>query len=174
MWQSPVTVVAAEAEPVTVEQAKIYCRVDDDDLDDQIAGYIAAARARVESITGTRLVSQIVQLKASGFADLEALPIGPVLTIVELTYHDRDGIDVEIDPDLVELAGPDLGAGIRPVEGGWPADAGAVSLTVAVGYGAPPAVPRELWLAQLKLIQGMLDGEDRDIMPLLVNHRIWL
>lgn len=55
-----VTVTAATEEPVTLAEAKLWCKVELDEMadDDLIAGLIATARGRYEEFTGRALLKQ--------------------------------------------------------------------------------------------------------------------
>lgn len=181
MWAPPVTTVAPAAEPVLLPAAKEFCRLDaaDTTFDTELNGYIAAVRDDVERTSGTRLITQTVQLKADCFADLPCLPIGPVQSVSSLKYVDTDGVEQTIAGEDYELFGAGLEQGLRPVfNGTWPAGAiRAKSITVVavVGYGsAGTALPQALYVALLRAVRGLFDGQPVDLAPLLANYRIWL
>jgi uncharacterized phiE125 gp8 family phage protein len=178
MWSAPITVTPPTGEVVTLEQAKTYLRVDGTALDDQITQFIKAAIATVEVTSSTRLLTQTVKLSADSFADLEVLPIGPVVTINEVQYLDTVGALQTLDPSSYEQFGAGLEVGIRPaINCTWPQIrpvVGAIRVTMTVGYGAAADVPADLWLAIVRLVRGMLDDEPADVSAELVNHRVWL
>lgn len=191
MWSSPVTTVEPESEPVTLAQAKEFLSIDAEvtDFDTQLGLFITAARQQAENVTGTRFVSQTVQLSADCFADLERLPIGPAISVASIAYLDTAGDPQTIAEADYELFGAGLEQGIRPVFGGtWPTPAarkGAITVTMLVGYAS---VPQPVWLALLRYVADMfafretaVTGTVAQQIPmssriedLLVNHRLWL
>lgn len=181
MWLSPVTVTAPEAEPVELAKAKQYLRIDagDESFDDEVETFIAASRAEIEQICNTRMITQDVLVVASGFADLEHLPIGPVQEIVTIHYVDTDGEEQLLVAENYQLIAGVLDAQIIKMPGFvWPvlADrADAVRVTATVGYGdASSDVPRDLYFVILQAIRAKFDGREISLEHMLVNHRIWL
>lgn len=176
MWQSPVTVTPPAAEPISLEQAKQYLRIDEADagFDIEFAFHVAGARDRVETITNTRLIDQTVDLRGDSFADLARLPIGPITSVVSVTYRNQEG-EQTLGPDDVELAGAGLDQSIAPVSGTWPASSGPVMVRAIVGYGADgSAMPPSVKIAMLQQVRALFEGSNADIETWLVNHRIWL
>ena len=177
MWQSPVIITAPAAEPISLAQAKQYLRLEEDEtgFDAELATQIAGARGRVESATNTRLVTQTLELRASDFVALERLPIGPVTSVVAITYRDQVGVDGSLGPDDVELDGAGLEMGVRPITGSWPAAAAGVTVRVVVGYGIDgAALPPRIRIALLQQIRELFDGTPADLDTWIVNDRIWL
>lgn len=181
MWLSPVTITAPEAEPVDLAKAKQYLRIDagDDSFDDEVESFIAASRAEIEQICNTRMITQDVLLVASGFADLQHLPIGPVQDVVTVHYIDADGEEQLLAAENYELVVGVLDAQIIKVSGFvWPVIADrpdAVRVTATVGYGdAGTALPRDLYFVILQAVRAKFDGREIAIEHMLVNHRIWL
>jgi len=181
MWQSPVIVTPPATEPVTLAQAKEFLRVDDADgtFDVEVGLQLAGARNHVESVTGTRLISQVVDLRADTFEDLHLIKFGPVISIEEITYLDRDGIEHALSADSYELTGAGLERGLRPAPSNrWPnvaAATGAVSVRATVGYGDDgDTIPQAVRLAILLKLRALFEDGSADIAHLLVNDRIWL
>lgn len=189
-WSAPVTIAPATAEPVLPAQLREFQRIDDEGEDLLLETLLSAARAHVESMTGTRLVEQVVELRADDWSDLLRLPIGPVAAIEDLAWFDRDGQVMPVDASAYEVVGAGLTAGIRPSPGnGWPngprAGGGSIRVTVIVGY---EQVPPELVLAILLMagdvyanretvVVGTVSNEVKSsirVDALLANHRIWL
>lgn len=181
MWYSPATVVAPAIEPVTLAAAKEFLRIDADDtsFDTALTGFIAGVREDVERITSTRLITQTVRLQADSFADLQRLPIGPVQSIVALTFVDSSGESQALNAADVELFGTGLDAGLRPVANAtWPPGAiraGSVVIEAVTGYGELAAdIPPSIYVAMLRAVRGLVDDKPIALEPLLWNHRIWL
>lgn len=164
-------------EPVSIEKAKQYLRIDDDDQDDDIVRFVRAARAHVEKMSGTRLITQTVELRAGSFDDLTHLPIGPVRSITSIEYLDAAGVSHVLDPSEYFLDGAELSWAIVPA-GAFPSvrqKAHPVRLTIVVGYGdSADDLPQDVLYAVLATIRGMSDRVAVDIDAWLGNHRIWL
>lgn len=180
MWSAPVVVTPAASEPISLDEAKEFLRVEADEtaFDTEIGLHIAGARGQVEAVTGTRMFEQVLELKADSFADLSHLPVGPVIDVVSVTYIDTAGAEQTIASTDYELFGAMLEQGIRPVvNGSWPTPigrTGAVTVQLTAGYGATQAeLPGQVVLAMLLQIRALFDDTSFDIAPWLVNHRIW-
>ncbi|PZQ56265.1 MAG: hypothetical protein DI555_06530 [Novosphingobium pentaromativorans] len=181
MWQSPVIVTPPAVEPVTLDQAKEFLRVDDadDTFDTEIGLQLAGARNHIESVTGTRLISQVVDLRADSFEDLALIKAGPVASIEEISYLDRDGAAQIIAASDYELTGSGLERGIRSAPlSRWPtasAAGGAITVRATLGYGEDgDAIPQAVRLAILLKLRALFEDGSADIDHLLVNDRIWL
>jgi uncharacterized phiE125 gp8 family phage protein len=95
MWDVRTTSVTG-AEPVTKEQVKEQCRIDDSDEDGLIDRYIKAAREKVENITGLLLREQEVEITfTDGFPT--RLPRAPLTEITALSYPDSASSTVEFE-----------------------------------------------------------------------------
>src|SRR5690606_33039880 len=118
-----------------------------------LTGLIAAAREHVEAVTGLALVTQTRVMRASGFADLEALPAAPVQSISSVTYLDAEGEEQTLSADDYVTALIGLDPGIRPAAGTqWPATLAArdaVRVTAVCGYGDAEDVPAPIARAML-------------------------
>lgn len=181
MWQSPVIVTPPAAEPVTLDQAKEFLRVDDadDTFDTEIGLQLAGARNHIESVTGTRLISQVIDVQADNFEDLALIKVGPIVTIDEITYLDRNGAEHTLAAEAYELTGAGLERGARPAPSKrWPVAStagGAITVRVTVGYGDDgDAIPQAVRLAILLKLRALFEDSSADIDYLLVNDRIWL
>jgi uncharacterized phiE125 gp8 family phage protein len=175
MIGSTVTIVAPTREPVDLEAAKRFLRIDGSAQDDDVSLLIQAAREDLERITGQRLLDQVVRLQADSFDELDQLPVGPVKSIRAVAYG-TPGATTTIDPASVYLTGLGLERGIAAVPGyRLPRTvSGPILVDLNVGYGADPsAVPANLRLALFVLIRSRFDDRQVDIEPLLVNDRIY-
>ncbi|RZJ19119.1 MAG: hypothetical protein EON91_02680 [Brevundimonas sp.] len=156
MWRSPVVVTPPEVEPIDLESAKAHLKVDDTVEDELIALHIAAARGHVESLTGTRMVTQELVLTADTWEDLGHLPIGPVSEVLTITYRDSAGADAALAADAYEVRLHGLESAIVLRSGrAWPArEAGSlITVSVVAGYGEAGVQPAEV-MAALKLLIG--------------------
>ena len=180
MWSEPITVSGPEATALPLATAKEFLRIDADDtgFDVEIGGWIAGVIDDLEAITGTRLISQTVELQADSFADFDRLPIGPVQEIQSIEYLDVDGVTQTLDEELYDFTGGRLSSRIVSLLP-WPAIArrrpGAITVTATVGYGDTNGdIPPALTIAMLRAVRGYFDDAPIELAPLLNNHRIWL
>lgn len=182
-WLPVVTTVAPTAEPVTLGEAKAQCRVDDTASDGEIAGFIAAARAHIEGITGTRLASQTVAMRCDSFADLAALPVAPVTTITSIIYIDDDGESTTLAGSVYEARLYGLRPGIvLAYNQDWPGirEGSLITVTATVGYALLSNECPDLYQALKLTIAHMYDRRDlndanyaRALASLLGNRRIY-
>lgn len=179
MWSKPVTIGAPAVEPILLNQAKQFLRLDEDEdgFDVELGVHIAGARGKIEALTCTRMIQQTVEIQADGFADLALLPIGPVTSILDVSYVDRDGVVQSIDTDALDLVGSGLEMGIQLRSGKWPSlpRRSRVNVRLVVGYGPDgSAMPESVRVGMLLQIRALFDGGDVDLEYWLVDDRIWL
>lgn len=183
MWRPVEVTTEPASEPVTLAEVKAQCRIDGTDEDDLLGVYIAAARQHVEKFTGTRLVEQTVVLRASEFADLAELPVGPVQSITSITYLDDAGAEQTLSTDVYEAELTGIVPEVRlKLDQSWPVARGAsdaITVTAVAGYETVPDPVRH---AILLLISQWFDersgvsAENMTELPnaveaLLINYR---
>lgn len=185
------TVSPPASEPLTLDEAKALVRQDFSIEDGLLSSIISSARARVESFTRRRLISQQVQLRLDGLPASITIPCDPVISLGAVTYLDPDGVTQDM-PNI----------GLRLVESSLPARlvwdrnsslpdmmAGqdTVRITLTVGYGADAsAIPSDLVAAIRLLIvhyygperSGVIEGGTTEIPPgvrdKLLPHVVWV
>jgi uncharacterized phiE125 gp8 family phage protein len=147
------TLVEAPAEePVSLEEAKLHCRVDHNDDDEWFNVTIPAARQFVERAVRRSLVTQTWRLDLSGFPRRRGpiqLAHGPVQSVVGIAYQDGSNDPVaEMDEALYVLSQGEDTSAIWPAhEQEWPdftAQPSAVQVTFVAGYGGADDVPEPL------------------------------
>jgi uncharacterized phiE125 gp8 family phage protein len=160
---SEVGVLPIGGEAVSLAIAKAAQKIEDDDEDALLAGFLRAAVRTVEKETGRNLTQQVVTQTADGFpagcdprGGPKALRLwqGPVAEILEVKYDDPDGVEQTLTSfRLVEGAS----ARLLPAYGAsWPATAagpGTVRLTYVAGHD-----PADRDLAGLTQIAILLFG----------------
>jgi uncharacterized phiE125 gp8 family phage protein len=147
------SLLAAQASPLTLEDAKAHLRVDGDDEDDLIDGCIAAAVDHVERFTGLVLTRRLVTETLWNWGD--RLNSWPVRGIVSVSYV--DALYLEQDYDLTALR---VNLAARPVRLGtnvrWPLVYGhnaPITVVVDAGYLTSAEVPASVMQA-IKLLVG--------------------
>ncbi|HWL31950.1 MAG TPA: head-tail connector protein [Xanthobacteraceae bacterium] len=137
-------------EPVTLEEAKAYLRVEHDDDDDVIAALIAGARVHVEAQTRRALITQSWRLIRDAWPAngcLAVLP-APLQALTAARVYRLDGSAQTIDSQAFVVDGASAPARISFASGVPPAPGrtiGGIELDIDVGYGDDPAdVPADL------------------------------
>lgn len=132
-------------EPVSLAEAKAWCRIDASDEDALVSALIAAARLQIETDTGRALVTQSWRLALDcPRGRLVRLPVVPVAEIVAATV-DGDAIDVTLQGDAALLPGE----GYR-----------TLSIDYTAGYGGASDVPADLKQAVLVLAAYWYENRD--------------
>ena len=186
-WHPADTTIAAAAEPLTMAEARLQCRIDSTDsaYDTELTGHLRSARAFIETITGTRLISQTVVMRCDFFSDLNHLPVAPLSSITSITYTDVNGSTQTLDGALYEARLFGLSPRVVLKYGqAWPAiQMGSfITVTAVAGYGAAGAsVPADLLHAVKLTLSQMFDQREVSdpaflaaIHALVANHRVWL
>lgn len=183
MWHAPTVSVAPAAEPVTADQARQWARVDEGDTayDADLDVLVAAARAHVEQYTGTKLVTQTIQVLCDYFSDFARLPLGPVQSISSVAYVDTEGATQTLATSVYELIKLDpsgVEARIALKYGqSWPAQTpgSRITVTLVAGYAT---VPEDVTLALRMLISDRFHDRENPaaagwhaVDSLLSNHR---
>lgn len=147
MGLSLITPAATPA--VSLAEAKDWARVEGSSQDATMATILAAAVAKVESMTGLVLGEQVWRLTLDCFSDTIELPRGPVtaLAAAGFTYVDSAGAPQQVDPALYTL---DLVSSpqwiVRNADATWPEVLEAVNVVqiqFTAGHTAatlPPAL----------------------------------
>ncbi len=125
-----VTITPPAVEPVSLARAKAHLRIDHDEEDDLITGWIRAARELSEQYTGKRWVTQTLRLTLArwpddGTSDIAGairLPVEPVASVDTVRYFDAAGTEQALDAEdyqtWLEHSPPLV---CPPPDGYWPA-----------------------------------------------------
>lgn len=144
-------------EPVTLAEAKLWLRIDDDitDQDAMILGLIAAMRAYAENLTGRAFVERTLELRLDCFpARAIELPHPPLQSVSSISYQDVNGnwqsllgSPSEFQVDLYREPGR-----VLPLEDEtWPTTSGeldVVRIEYICGYPSLSQIPAQvkLWM----------------------------
>lgn len=132
-------------EPVSLAEAKAWCRIDSSDEDDLVTALITAARLQVESETRRALITQSWRLSLDcPRGRLVVLPVGPVSDVTAATADDSE-IDVTLQGDAALMPGE----GYRQLV-----------IDYTAGYGAATDVPADLKQAVLVLVAYWYENRD--------------
>lgn len=140
---------AQGAEPISVDTAKGFAKIDEADDDAVVATLLSAARRRLEDACGRSFSQHTWTLTLDTFPDLDyiRLPMGPLASITTFTTYDTAN-----DADTT-FTGYFLSDDRLVLDDGevWPTDLrdrGAVAITYVAGYSSLPA---DLEIATLQL-----------------------
>lgn len=79
------------SEPISLEEVKLWLKVEIDDDDDLIESLISASRSHCEIELNRSLMIQNLQATFDGFGDEIDLPFPPVIEVTEVEYIDTNG-----------------------------------------------------------------------------------
>jgi uncharacterized phiE125 gp8 family phage protein len=187
---------AADAELVSLEEAKGHLHVDIDEQDEQIVGYIAAARAHLEGICGRSFLSTvwdhtidydwpwILDIEYGRHVRMIELPRAPLSSVTSISYVDGAGATQVLNSSqyVVDGAGA-IGRVYQAYDASWPtvrSQPRAITVRFVAGYGTDPdSVPKPIKQANLLLIshfheqrQPVVVGQAVNSMPLAVDALI--
>lgn len=197
-----VQTAAPAVEPVSVEQARKWVRVDGGDEDETILTLIKAARRFIEQRTNRALIDSEWTFTLDRFplprfgdpalcgrAAIE-IPKGPVTDIIAVKYVDMAGVQQTLTAGvdyLVDLAREPVR--ITPAwDKAWPTarlQTAAVTVEFAAGYTDAASVPDDLTLAMRLLIGHWFQNRETVVVgsinstlemafdELVEPHRLW-
>lgn len=136
-------VTAPASEPITLAEARDFCRVSGTDEDSLFNLLITAARIYAENYTSRALISQEWNLyldcgELQG-AEILKLPKGNILSIAQVAYYDDEGTLVVLPSQTYQLSG--RGLALTNNES-WPVpgrELDAFEIRFSAGYGAASA-----------------------------------
>lgn len=147
---STIQIASAGVEPVTMEAARLVCRVDGDGEDMLLAGYIAQARSEAETLMRRPIMTATFEKSTDYFSDVLVLD-HPRATVEWVRYIDVDGNLRALDPQDYKVDGrSDVeGTYIVPAAGRrWPEardEVSAVTVRYRAGFGMLPSeIPQEI------------------------------
>jgi uncharacterized phiE125 gp8 family phage protein len=153
---TPVLLAGPALEPLTLEETRLWLRLDSSDEDQLVLALIRAARSAVEQATRRALISQRWRLRLDRWPAERCvkLPLSPILTLDAVRIFDAAGT-----PSLASLSGfhIDQSRGARLVCDAAPQAPGRIAngieIDVTAGFGAAPSdVPEPLRMAMRLLV----------------------
>lgn len=168
---------APTEEPITVDDAKLHCRIDEDADNLEIARLIRAARELVESETSRQLATATYTLK------LDRFPCGgrpirpprpPLQSVTSITYLDSGGVsttwdssnyivDTSVEPGRISLA-------YNAFYPTYRIQSFPITIVYVAGYGAATAVPEGIKHAMRLLIGNWYENRESSISGTIIGE----
>lgn len=189
----PIVLVPPRWEPVGLSDLKAHLKVDGDDEDVLLWGYLQAAREEAERRTGRALATQTLRVVVDAFEAVSArrdagapagydpraagtivLPRAPVQSIVQVQWTSSTGAVTTLAGGdyLLAATDPNRSARLFPGAAGWPvgpfAAAEAVRVDYVAGYANADDVPHTI--RQWILLHAAKWYEQR--LPIAVNGNV--
>ena len=140
-------------EPITVEEAKIFLRIDTNEEESLISSLISAARMYAEKYTCRSFLTQEWELSKKVIAEKVYLPYPPVEGVVLVSVDGNF-----IDDYRYTLVGEDTLYFVSPIRSVTP---GGIVIRYAAGYGnVPEDVPRDIRQAILITVAGLYENRE--------------
>jgi uncharacterized phiE125 gp8 family phage protein len=160
--------VAPAAEPVTLAEAKLHCKVDGTEDDALITALIVAARQQAEHRTGRALITQQWEQTLDSFPeDSVDLPKPNLVSVQSVTYLDADGVRQTLAGTEYQVVTDELVGRLLPAYGkSWPScrvQPGSVAINYTCGYGNASAVPESI-KSWIKMAVGTLYAQREGII----------
>jgi len=143
----------ASVEPVTLAEARTFCRETTTDKDAILSGLIVTARKMAEHETGRSLVQEMWKLTLDQFPVAIEIPRGPLISVHTVRYLDATETWRTIDPSCYVVDAESVPAWVVPgTNYAWPETAerlNAVEVIFWAGYGDTAATvpePIKTWM----------------------------
>jgi uncharacterized phiE125 gp8 family phage protein len=171
----PVLVTPPAEPPVTLDEAKAHLRVDHDDDDDLISGFVAAAVSYLDGHTGVLGRCMVTQTWRQGLSAWP--PSGQILLpypdvdpdTVEVTFRDSDDAEQTLPDGQFEVI-EDIRGAVVSFRRSFTSPAvsddrqAPVSVTFAAGFGAAADVPVALKAAVLLLVGDLYENREDTVV----------
>jgi uncharacterized phiE125 gp8 family phage protein len=146
-------------EPISLEEAKLHCKVETDEDNSLIEALIIAAREYCEAFQWRAYITQGWELWLDGFpkSGQLILPRPPLISVDSITYYDVDDIGIPFDNSNYFVDTKNEPGWIVLNYGcSWPTEAlrpaNGVCVRFTVGYGDAEDVPQKVKQAILLIV----------------------
>ena len=153
-------ITAPTVEPISLEEAKLFLRVDHDEEDDLIEALIGAARGHCEDYQRRTIAETTYQLTLDEFPKEKfiKLPNPPLKSVLSVTYTDEEGTVNTFSTDNYIVDSDSEPGRIALKEGKeWATDTlqpvGGVKIQFTAGYGTG-LIPKQT-LQAMKMLVGL-------------------
>lgn len=145
--------VEPSIEPVSLEEAKLHCRIDDGSDDAVLSSFITAARIWAEDFCRRSFITSTWELSLDEFPGCDEeirLERPKIIAVSSITYIDTGGTTQTLSSSLYRSDVKSTPGRVTPVAGTvWPATqcdtTNTVTITFTAGYGSTAAsVPQPI------------------------------
>ena len=149
---------APTSEPIALDEAKEYLRLDIDSEDSYVYGLIVAARKFCENYQNRAYITQTWELSMDDFCeDIVDIPKGKLQSISSIVYTDSDSVATTLSSTKYVYSTRGTLGRLTPAYGEtWPTfvpyPLDAVVITFICGYGTAEDVPETIKQAMYLLI----------------------
>jgi len=167
------------SEPVSLDEAKAYLRIDGDVENALVSGLITAAREYCEAFQNRAYITQTWELSFDCFPSMPIkLPRPPLIGVESVKYIDKDGVETTWDPSNFIVDADSEPGRIAFANGKcWPSvelrPVNAVKIRYTAGYGDVSMVPQSVKQAMLIYIAHRYENPDTDDVPEVVRTLLW-
>ena len=166
----PARVGASTSFPVEIGVIKQHLAIDDDDRDELLQLYLAAAVEKIEVLSGRAISASDWRWSLDGFASGDiVLPFGPAVSGVEISYFDADDALQTLSSDTYQVDLSQIETRLRPLNE-WPMVSDRLASVTVTWSAAAETCPPTLKQAVLMLVDywfanrnGTAGGVDADI-----------
>lgn len=175
-------ITAPATEPVSVETAKAFLRVDGTSDDTLITALIAGARETCEEISRRAFITQTWEMILDAFPpDLRLTLYRPLLqSVTSVKYYDSDGVEATWTDYIVDTSSDPGVLLFNSLPSVTLRDSGGVVVRYVAGYGSATNVPQRIKDAILGLVAYRYEnreamGVPAYIMQAMAGERsLWL
>jgi uncharacterized phiE125 gp8 family phage protein len=147
-------ITASTAEPVSLETAKAYLRVDGTLEDVLIQGLVSAAREQGEELARRAFVTQTWEQTEDAWPANRVLKLyrPPLQSVTSVKYIDRAGVEATWTDYRVDTRSAPGAVLFNTLPGASLQETGAITVRFVAGYGAVDTVPERIKNAILQLV----------------------
>jgi uncharacterized phiE125 gp8 family phage protein len=166
-------------EPVTLEEVKLYLRIDGTDADPILNGLIQSAREYCETFQNRSYITQTWELVLDEFPWLPlSLPKPPLQSVVSIKCVNESGVETVWDPsNYVVDVYSEPGRIAMAQNGSWPSvnlqAINGVKIRFTSGYGTATDVPESIKSAIKVYVAHRFENPDRENVPKAVDMLLW-
>lgn len=155
-------VVEPIKEPVTLEEAKLFARIDDDIEDDLVTALITSARIAIEAETGRSFITQTYDAFLNFVPSNQPLRFSfrPIQSVESISAMQSDSSTVDVDPSTYILDGANAEIGLNGLSLSSDLTFNAFRVRYVAGYGDASEVPEWAKTAIKQLVTHMYEYRD--------------
>lgn len=162
---SSIVTSAPTVDPVSVQEAADYLRIDDTDSNSVLVRLIKTATRAVENLVGAAIITQQRKFFCSSFDDFAAVPLWPVSAIVSIKYLDSSGVEQTLSSSVYELVslGSETAIRLQPQQS-WPSvywAPDAIRVVLTAGAASAAAADETLRMAVLIVLGHWYDNREQ-------------